>query len=411
MAGVTISKSKNGNRRLLFFDLHDRTKRHQLGLGAMPKAEADTIKSRVEKLRACRIADTTPPDAINEWLASLPDEWHTKLVEASLAEPRFVGFRETPTLGELVELFKSQSQWSSNTEGTHGTYRRTFRHMQRRFGVDTRIDTITAGHAKDFRPFLEGEKPDGCGLAVSTASATITQVKTLFELAVDYEILDRNPFRKLPTPQHAADKAFVSAEKSQKVSLELPNDEWRLGFALARWCGVRVISEIRGLVWSDVDFANRELLVRSPKTARYPDGASRVVPLFDEVELLMRKRFDEAAAGELHVLPNVRVNKTTFRETLIRAIDDAGFDVWPELFNSLRSTRETELLQLGIPVSEVAEIIGHSVRVAEKNYVQQMGRERRQAMLAKARTNGAQNLVETNREQLQRETETTAQAE
>lgn len=393
MAGVTLSSPKPGRWRLLFYDIEDRQRRLQLTLGAIPKSEAEAIKRQVERLRGARIAHTTPPDSVSEWIASLPQDWHDKLAAAGLVAARESATRKATTLGELIDLFKSQAQWTRNAEGTRGTYERTFRHIKRRFGAESLIGDITAGHAKDLRPFLEGPKPAGCDLAVSTASATITQTKTLFELAVDYELLDRNPFRKLKTPQHEAAKEFVDRATSLAIMKQLPDAEWKLAFALARWGGVRIISEIRHMVWSHVDFANRELKILSQKTARHPHGGSRIIPLFDEIEPLMRQRFDEADEGELYVLPNARRQKSTVRDVMLKAIKSAELTPWAELFNSLRSTRETELVRQGLPLSEVAEVIGHSVRVAEKNYLQQMGRERRQAMLVKARTNSAHDLA------------------
>ncbi|MEN1679240.1 MAG: tyrosine-type recombinase/integrase [Planctomycetota bacterium] len=390
MAGVFLAP-KTKPRRVCFFDLADKSRRRQIAFGSIPKADAEAIKSKVEKLRASRLADTTPPDAVIEWVRQIPDEWHQRLEEAGYVAKRESRSRSMLTVGELIERFKGRAQWSRNSEGTRGTYARTFRHLQARFEASRPIDSITVADATDLRPFLEAEKPAGRGLGISTASATITQIKTLFDLAVDDGHIDRNPFAKIKTPQFEAEKPFIPAKVCQAVMDELPTDEWCLLFALARWGGLRIISEVEGMQWGHVDFANRELRVLSPKTRRHPNGHYRFVPIFDEVLPLLERQFDAAADGELYVLPYVRRNKSVVRETVLRAITAAGHTAWPELFNTLRSTRETELCQLGVPLSEVAEIIGHSVRVAERNYLQQMGRERRHAMLAKASTKSLTN--------------------
>ncbi|MEM9186097.1 MAG: tyrosine-type recombinase/integrase [Planctomycetota bacterium] len=385
MARPFLAASGN-RRRVCFFDLDNRSRRRQIALGAMPKAEAEAIRAKIDKLRAARLADTTPPDSVGDWLREIPDAWHARLVEAGYVASRAARARRVPTLAELTDTFRAQAQWRRNTESTRVTYERSFRHLLARFGADRPIDTLTIADAKDFRPFLEAARPAGRGLAITTASATITQAKTLFELAVDQELLDRNVFAKLKTPQHKAEKPFISADVARVIMHELPNDEWRLLFALSRWGGLRIISEVALLTWGAVDFANRELRVTSPKTQRHPDGASRFVPIFDELLPLLQRRFDDAAEGELYVIPVARRGKTLARDTVRRAIKAAGHTRWPELFNSLRSTRETELCQMGVPLSEVAEVIGHSVRVAEKNYLQQMGRDRRAAMLTRAST-------------------------
>lgn len=324
MAGVFLATAGK-RRRVCFFDLDNRTRRRQIALGTMPKFEAEAIKVKVEKLRAARLADTTPPDAVNDWLREIPDEWHQRLVQAGYVAPRVVKLRAMLTLEQLVDRFKSQSQWSTNTEGTRGTYERSFRHLFARFDRSRLVDSVTTADAKDFRPFLEGNKPDGRGLAISTASATITQVKTLFEYAVDLELIVRNPFAKIKTPQFEAEKVFIPETMAKEVMAELPSNEWRLLFALARWGGLRIISEVAGLRWGHVDFANRELRVTSPKTRRHPNGASRFVPIFDEILPLLERQYDDAVEGELYVLPTARRCKTVARDRLITAILAAGY--------------------------------------------------------------------------------------
>ena len=55
--------------------------------------------------------------------------------------------------------------------------------------------------------------------------------------------------------------------------------------SLSRYGGLRCPSEHILLKWADINWDEGKMLVTSPKTERYPDGASRQVPVFAELLL------------------------------------------------------------------------------------------------------------------------------
>ncbi len=98
-------------------------------------------------------------------------------------------------------------------------------------------------------------------------------------------------------------KRYISEADAQLVLEELPNTEWKLLFALSRWGGLRVGSEVRELTWGDVDWEQQRILIHSPKTERYEGRETRLIPLFPELAPLLDKRYDEAAEGDVLILP------------------------------------------------------------------------------------------------------------
>lgn len=69
------------------------------------------------------------------------------------------------------------------------------------------------------------------------------------------------------------------------------------------------------------------------------------------------------------VIGRVRSNKTNLRTQLVRIIEDAGLKAWPKLFQNLRSTRETELME-NFPAHVVCAWMGNTPKVAAKHYLQ-----------------------------------------
>ena len=95
------------------------------------------------------------------------------------------------------------------------------------------------------------------------------------------ELIDRNPFSSkristsLPKPKQ---KEFVEHEFAAKIIDHLPDAQWRLLFALARWGGLRIPSEPRLLTWNDVNWDELNITVASPKTERHEGHEQRVIP-------------------------------------------------------------------------------------------------------------------------------------
>ena len=59
---------------------------------------------------------------------------------------------------------------------------------------------------------------------------------------------------------------FISREDIQKVLDACPDNEWRLIFALARYGGLRIPSELYGLIWDDILWDKERFVIHSPKT-------------------------------------------------------------------------------------------------------------------------------------------------
>ncbi len=85
-------------------------------------------------------------------------------------------------------------------------------------------------------------------------------------------------------------------------------------------------------------------MVRSSKTERFEGKESRILPLFPELEEELGRQFEMVQDGEIYVLPNLRV-RCNFRNKFEKIIFRSGIKPWPRLFQSMRTSRETELNQ------------------------------------------------------------------
>jgi len=345
-------------------------KRQCLYCGRIPKKTAEGIQRAVTELERAAQYGHTPADFAFQWLSEAGDDIHSKLVKHGLAAPRAVVAPTVVTLGGLVERYQSRPKWKKLKPSTQLMVARAIYHLLQHFDPTTPIKSITSAQARDFYDqLLLSKDHGGAGLAVATANLTASVASAMFFYAVDAELLDRNHFRKLPRGTRRGNNTMVSAEVAKQVLAHIHGTEDRLVFGLARWGGLRTISEQRGLVWSDVDWENRRLLVRSPKTERHEGKESRLIPLFPEIAKLLEERFNEAAEGEEHILPSYRHANHYKPSTMLRAaLRRAGVKPWSRLYHSLRASRQSELAEL-YPAHVCSEWLGNSVQVGEKHYL------------------------------------------
>ena len=151
------------------------------------------------------------------------------------------------------------------------------------------IETVTLERLLDWKMFLLDN------YAASTVAGHITKVKAVFNWAVDQDWLTKSLARKIPTRSfcNRTRDRFITMEEYGKLLAACPNQEWRTIIALVRIGGLRCPSELRQLLWQDVDWTRDRFLVHSPKTERFVNHATRLVPLFDELRIELESHFSD----------------------------------------------------------------------------------------------------------------------
>lgn len=361
-------------------------KRKTIRLPGLTAPQVKTVRRHVRALNAARIANLAVEEETARWLSGVSGWLREKLIEAGLIDTRDVKPQET--LGVFLrDYMANRAALVKNgklEDSTTNIDNLTADCLIEVFGADKALREISAGDAFDFYDWLltKGGRPvKRCGseivvrerkpLMESTVRKRCSIASKFFRQACRKKLLDENPFDEVDKGNMAAsDNAFVAADDARRVMSQLPDSQWRLLFGMARWGGLRIGSEPRQLKWEHIDWEAQKILVLSPKNKRYEGKEKRSIPLFPELLPLLRKCKSEAASGEQLVLPMLLGRSdASLRDTLIRAIEDAGLNVWPNLWRSLRSTRQTELEDTGMPTHVVCYWMNNSPKVAEKHYL------------------------------------------
>lgn len=354
---ASISRDKNGNRRVQFTAPDG--KRQTIRLGDASQRAAEAIKYRVQQLLIAKLTGHALETDTVKWLNKREKAMLDKLARVGLIpKPKA---KEAMTLEAFIESYISRR--NDVSPHTRRIWRQTKRLLGKHFGEQKALHEITPGDAADWRlSLVEAKMADAsvrkhCGFA-----------KHFFARAVDHELIASNPFAKLVSAPvgNSARQYFVTREETAKILAASPNAEWRLIIALSRYGGLRCPSEHLGLTWADINWAENKITVRSPKTAKHSGHESRVIPLFPELRPYLEAVFDAAEPGTEKVIPRQNAN-ANLRTQLKRIIENAGLKPWPRITHNLRASRATELAA-DYPAHVAAAWLGHSTLVAQKHY-------------------------------------------
>lgn len=355
---ASLARENNGWRLQVM--LPDRS-RKSIRLGSISRGVAERFKEHVERIVGCiKHGHQLDPETA-AWAAKLPDPTYAKLVNLGLLAPRKKA--EAITLAAFIDAY-IEGRRGAAASRTISFWQISRRNLVEFFGADRLLTDISPGEADEFRIWLRKK------VSENSTNRRVGHAKQFFRAAVRRRILAENPFADLtgavkPSPEKFF---FVDRETAKKVADACPSAEWRGIFALARFGGLRIPSELVGLTWADVDWERSRIRVTSPKTAHH-GKSERIIPLFPELVEPLQTLFDRAAEGEVYVIPMASQSVVNFRSSMRRIVRAAGVVLWPKVFQNLRSSRETELCD-SFPLQTACQWLGNTAAIAAKHYLQ-----------------------------------------
>jgi integrase len=246
-----------------------------------------------------------------------------------------------------------------------------------------RLTRLTAGHLRALYGRLL-RPPGGTGrLGPRSVRGVHTTIRQALDQAVDDGLLPLNVARKVRPPRlprKAAPKALQTADL-RRFWLEAERDRLYALWLLAACIGCRQ-GEVRALLWSDADWRGGTLTIarnlpasvqrleeaKLPKTA----AGARTVRLSPRLLEALRAHGTRQAeerrrAGPAYVDQGLifctRYGTVLRGENLLRRfkqlLANAGVG-GRYVFHDLRHTAASGMLAAGVPVSEVAELLGHA---------------------------------------------------
>jgi integrase len=312
------------------------------------RGEAEILRGYLSRLEQFYRAGIPPTVDVIEWARGVSPDLKQTLSESGLVNLGPAGVT-------LDDLIKHAERVCENTAPrTKINHRQYHKSLREHFGDKRPLSSITPGDCDSFRSWL-GKKNYG----PASIAKRIKHSRQVFNYALRQEWISRNPFNgiRVPVPIDTARRFYITPEMTHAVLDCIRAPEDKLVFALARWAGFRVGSEVRELHWHDIDLDLMTMRVWSPKTKTY-----RVCPVFVELQPYLTE------PGEGLVCPNFcRGSDQFYRKKLLKAIKRAKLQPWPDLLLNCRRSRATEVVeQFGVKAE--SDWIGHGPDISKRHY-------------------------------------------
>lgn len=304
--------------------------------------------------------------------------------------------REVPTFQEFASLWLERHivEGGSAGKGLAAKTRedlawRLNRHLLPAF-ASRRMDQITIEDVDRYRV----AKVRDAELAPSSINKTLTTLATILEVAVEYELIQRNPaqgrrrrLRASPPRRSWLDRsdhivALLDSARELDQEARAGRGQRRALLAALIFAGLR-IGEALALSWRDVDLARRTIAVRTAKTDAGMRSVNILPVLHEELTSYQKHLMNSEEAlvfatstGRQHSATNVR------KRVLARAIERANAErvatgieplVGGLTPHSLRRTFASLLFALGETPPYVMAQMGHtSANLTLSVYARQM---------------------------------------
>lgn len=214
------------------------------------------------------------------------------------------------------------------------------------------------------------------GAAQGTVTREQSLLHAVFEAAVEDELIDKNPLKKIPRTPYKTRQRVLTVEEQLKLKATLSPMLYRwLVFMLGT--GLR-LEECRGLTPADINWEAKTIHVTGKGQNGEPK--ERFVPLLSPklIEIL-RTQIEENEGDATHHRRNRRGSlwaqeQSYFRKELTKACKKAEVQFISP--HTLRHTFSTRYLQSGGNIFVLSKILGHhSVEITERVYAHLMSQD------------------------------------
>jgi len=189
------------------------------------------------------------------------------------------------------------------------------------------------------------------GYKSSTLYRKICSLKTFYEFLKRLGLIDENPIDNIERPKlRKRLPQFLTEEEVKRLIMVADKFRNKLIVRLLYTTGLRV-SELVNLNWEDIDFKNKEIIVRSGK-----GGKGRIV-LVDEATLKMLLKYKEMTGKDRGSVFDLSVRTVQHIIKELRERAKLTKKVTPHV---LRHTFATHLLEAGADIRAIQELLGHS---------------------------------------------------
>ncbi len=193
-----------------------------------------------------------------------------------------------------------------------------------------------------------------------TVNERLSKLKAVFNTALRWNLITVNPVKGIPyvsVPEKAP--SFFSREDFQKLISFIKVGWMREVVIFAVLTGMRR-GEITNLRWQDVDLSRKLLTIQSNPTFKTKSGKRRTIPLNETAFYILSARHGKDTSEYVFSLNGQKISQGWLTHAFKKAVYDGRLKDDRLHFHSLRHTFATWLVQDGVSIYAVKELLGHS---------------------------------------------------
>lgn len=192
------------------------------------------------------------------------------------------------------------------------------------------------------------------------AELYLRTLKASFNRAVDWGYINENPFKKVKLPKSQKSfPVFISEEELNKILGNIKNEELGRLSTLAFFTGMR-LGELTNLKWSEVDLKSRLITITNDKSFSTKSKKDRIVPISKKIIDMLKGKMKEANKSEFvfSKTDGIKFNNDYVSKNFKKAVRKTEVDEKIH-FHTLRHSFASRLVQKGVSIYIVMELLGH----------------------------------------------------
>ncbi|MGA7721848.1 MAG: site-specific integrase [Ignavibacteriaceae bacterium] len=189
-------------------------------------------------------------------------------------------------------------------------------------------------------------------------------LKSAFTKAVAWNYLSDNPFQKVKLPILPKPiPSFINENELRIILTNETNNNLKDIYQFAFHTGMR-LNEILNLMWSSIDFNNKEITIRNTESFTTKNKKERVIPMNQTIINLLQKRIPLYKRVDKDLLIFEKIKDVKYSPFFVskrfkKAVIKSGLDSKLH-FHSLRHSFCSNLVMRGCPINVIKELAGHS---------------------------------------------------
>jgi len=187
-------------------------------------------------------------------------------------------------------------------------------------------------------------------------------IKAAFTKAVDWNYLNENPFKKIKAPKMSKSfPVFISKSELIEILNKTKTQLLKDIFTTAFYTGMR-LGELLNMKWNWIDFSQNIITIKNSDEFISKSKRERIIPVHTKVKVILQSLFPICKQEQNNFIfyryASIKLNEDFVSKQFKQAVRDAKLnnDIH---FHSLRHSFASALVQRGVSLYAVKELLGH----------------------------------------------------